>query len=50
MRYNNKTKLNKDLDYWMLKRTDCPSVITESGFYTNYEECKRCWTLIGGTK
>jgi N-acetylmuramoyl-L-alanine amidase len=41
MRYNSKTKLNKDLDYWMLRRTDCPSVITESGFYTNYEECKK---------
>lgn len=41
MRYSGKTKLNKDLDYWILKKTNCPSIITESGFYTNYEECKK---------
>ena len=41
MRYNNKTKLNKDYNYWILKNTHCPSVLTENGFYTNEEECKK---------
>ena len=41
MRYSGKTKLNKDLDYWILRKTKCPSVLTENGFYTNEEECKK---------
>jgi N-acetylmuramoyl-L-alanine amidase len=41
MRYNNKTKLNKEQNFWMLKQTKCPSVLTENGFYTNEEECKK---------
>jgi N-acetylmuramoyl-L-alanine amidase len=41
MRYNNKTKLNKDLDFWILKQTNCPSILTENGFYTNEEECRK---------
>lgn len=41
MRHKNKTKLNKDLDFWILKQTKCPSILTESGFYTNEEECKK---------
>lgn len=41
MRYNNKTKLNKDLNFYILRKTKCPSILTESGFYTNEEECKK---------
>ena len=41
MRYNNKTELDKELDFWMLKQTKCPSILTESGFYTNEAECKK---------
>ena len=41
MRTQNTSKLNKDLDFWILKQTECPSVLTESGFYTNEEECKK---------
>jgi N-acetylmuramoyl-L-alanine amidase len=41
MRPHSTTKLNKDLDFYILKQTDCASLLTESGFYTNEEECKK---------
>jgi N-acetylmuramoyl-L-alanine amidase len=41
MRPHSSTKLNKDLDFWILRKTECPSLLTESGFYTNEVECKK---------
>ena len=41
MRPESNKKLNKDLDFWILRKTDCPSILTESGFYTNEVECKK---------
>lgn len=32
--------LDKEENFYILKNTVCPAVLTENGFYTNYEECK----------
>lgn len=50
MRFNNKTKLNKDLNFWILRNTKCPSILTESGFYTNEEECKKMMDIFWRNK
>ena len=32
--------LDKEVDYFVLRKTNCPAVIIEYGFFTNYEECQ----------
>lgn len=32
---------DKEENFYILKNTDCPAVLTENGFYTNEEECKK---------
>lgn len=41
MRPNNSIELDKEKDFLILKKTKCPAVLTENGFYTNEEECKK---------
>ena len=41
MRFNNKNKLGKESNFFILKNTKCPSVLTENGFYTNEVECSK---------
>ena len=31
----------KEEDFYILKNTTCPSILTENGFYTNKEECRK---------
>ena len=32
---------DKEEDFYILKNTTCPSILTENGFYTNREECRK---------
>lgn len=41
MRPNNSLELDREADFYILKKTNCPAVLTENGFYTNEEECKK---------
>ncbi len=40
MRPTSKTKLDKEEDFYIIKNTICPAILTENGFYTNEKECK----------
>ena len=31
---------DKEARFTMLTKTNCPAILTESGFYTNREQCK----------
>ena len=31
----------KQSEFYVLKNTDCPAILTENGFYSNKEECKK---------
>lgn len=41
MRPNNSLELDREEDFYILKKSVCPAVLTENGFYTNEEECKK---------
>lgn len=41
MRPNNSLELDKESNFYLLKKTECPAVLTENGFYTNEDECKK---------
>ena len=41
MRPNRSNKGSKEENFYILKNSHCPAVLTENGFYTNEEECKR---------
>lgn len=34
-------ELDREEDFYILKNTICPAVLTENGFYTNKEDCKK---------
>ena len=36
-----KDKLAKEENFYILKNTNCPAVLSENGFYTNEQECKK---------
>jgi N-acetylmuramoyl-L-alanine amidase len=40
MRPNNSLELDREENFYILKKTVCPAILTENGFYTNYNECK----------
>ena len=41
MRPNRSNKGGKEENFYILKNSHCPAVLTENGFYTNEEECKK---------
>lgn len=41
MRPTNSFKVDREEDFYILKNTVCPAVLTENGFYTNEEECTK---------
>ena len=41
MRPNRSNKGGKEENFYILKNSYCPAVLTENGFYTNEEECKK---------
>lgn len=41
LRPQSSVKKGKDVNFYILNSTDFPSILTESGFYTNPEECKK---------
>ncbi len=41
MRHNRSNKGGKEENFYILKNSHCPAVLTENGFYTNEEECKK---------
>ena len=41
MRPTNQLKLDREEDFYILKNTICPAVLTENGFYTNEVECAK---------
>ena len=41
MRSNRSNKGGKEENFYILKNSHCPAVLTENGFYTNEEECKK---------
>ena len=41
MRPTNAFKVDREEDFYILKNTVCPAVLTENGFYTNEEECAK---------
>lgn len=41
MRPTNSVELDKEENFYILKNTICPAVLTENGFYTNPDECKK---------
>jgi len=41
MRPNSSLELDREENFYILKKTKCPAVLTENGFYTNEEECKK---------
>lgn len=41
MRPNRNNKGGKEENFYILKNSHCPAILTENGFYTNEEECKR---------
>ena len=42
--------LDKESQFWILRKTNCPSVLLELGFHTNKEECIRMQTEEFKTK
>jgi len=46
MRPNNSIELDREANFYILKRTKCPAILTENGFYTNEEECKKMMTFF----
>ena len=41
MRPNRSNKGGKEENFYILKNSHCPAILTENGFYTNEEECKK---------
>lgn len=41
MRPNRSNKGGKEENFYILKNSNCPAILTENGFYTNEEECKK---------
>ena len=41
MRPFKKDKMAKEENFYILKNTNCPAILTENGFYTNEVECKK---------
>ena len=45
MRPNRSNKGGKEENFYILKNSHCPAILTENGFYTNEEECKKMLDL-----